>query len=419
MPKLVIVALFLTTLAGWASCRRPMKGTKRSRRTQQLDNGIGAPRGYSQQMYTQNGQYAPGPWSQAPPGQFQGAQQQQFYPQGPAGFQQAYPGQQMPIPNRNLEGQAPNQGAFDYQTGQPQGPGYPEQLQTPNLGEAVDGSGPAPRQMQGTDFVTQYNNLMRSRVDSLNNQFPWSFRPDDCDLAMEIFPFYYTPILRSANLRIMFSSNCLTTRDVTLEVTFDDELFVNWIYHPTTVYLNLWNNVYRLEFSRPAVIDRYDVMKSLEYTMVTVFNANQNPQTFDLNFRNVVYLRPQAMYSFNRSNMRKLRNVRGYFSCEKTSRRLQNWEVHSPRRDELVNRLRSQGESEENILIEVDKFMAQVFQMENSSAATPYVPPSAEELRNASFEVKEEVERLKAREIAKKAFMREFIEEFEIDCQIM
>jgi hypothetical protein len=373
-------------------------------------------------MYTKNGQYAPGPWNQAPHGQFQGSQQQQFYPQGPVGFQQQplFNGQQMPIPNRNLAGQTPNQGAFDYLNSQPpQSPAIQSQFQAPFMTANPESEGPAPRQMQGTDFVGQYNTLMQNRVNNLNNQFPWSFRPDDCDLSMEIFPFYYTPILRSANLRIMFTSNCLTTRDITFEITFDDELFINWIYHPTTLYLNLWNNVYRLEFSRPAIIDRYDVMKSLEYTQVTIFNANQDPQVVDLNFRNVVYLRPQAMYSFTRDNLRKLRNVRGYFSCEKTSRRLQNWEVHSPRRDELVNRMRKEGETEENILVAVDKFMAQIFQQENSPAAVPYIPPNAEELQSASFEMKEEVERLKAREIAKKAFMREFIEEFEIDCQIM
>lgn len=279
----------------------------------------------------------------------------------------------------------------------------------------------AQRDLQGvgTAFINQYNSLMQNRVNQLTDRFPWTFRPDDCDLSMEVFPLYYVPILRSSNVRIVFSSNCLTSRDVTFEVSYDDELFINWIYHPTTVYLNLWNNVYRLEFARPAVIDRFDVMKSLEYTSVTVFNANASPVTLDLTARNVLYLRPQQLYSFNRANLRKLRNIRGYFPCLKTSRRLSNWELHAPKRDELVARMRAQGETEEAILAAVDRLIPTLFSVENSLAAIPASVPTPEQLATASPEAKEEAERLRAREIAKRAFLREFIEEFEVDCQVL
>lgn len=279
--------------------------------------------------------------------------------------------------------------------------------------------GAAPRQMQGTDFVGQFNSAMQQRVNQLNARFPWAFRPDACDLSVELFPLYYVPILRAATTRVLFSSNCLTTRDVTFEVSFDDELFINWVYHPTTLYLNLWGNVYRLEFSAPAVIDRFDVMKSLEYSRVTVHNANAAPQTVDLASRNVLYLRPQHLYAFSRENLRKLRNTRGYLRCEKTSRRLPDWETLAPQRDRLVARLRAEGETEEVVLREVDKLVRALFTNADSEAVVPPVLPSADALKTASAELREEVERLRAREDAKKAFMREFIEDFEIDCQIL
>lgn len=327
-------------------------------------------------------------------------------------------------PDRNLQKEYSPQPDFglygSQQSQQPSEPKMQQQMPLNNFSnEDLNDSKRPARATQGADFTSQFNALMQSRVSQLQDQFPWTFRPDDCDLSMELFPMYYVPILRSANLRIQFSSNCLTTRDINFDVTFDDQLFINWIFHPTTVYINLWGNVYRLEFSVPIVIDRFDVMKSLEYTHLTIFNANAAPQLINLNTRNVVYLRPQQIYSFNRNNIRKLRNLNGYFLCQTTSRRLSNWEVYVEQRDTLIRQLRSQGETEDEIIRQVDKIILINYQNENSPTVRPVTFPSAQELLAAGFEFVEETERLRARESAKRTFMREFIEDFEIDCQIM
>lgn len=275
------------------------------------------------------------------------------------------------------------------------------------------------QQTQSVDFNAHFQSLMQNRVQQLNDQFPWSFQPDECDLSMEIFQMYYVPILRSANLRIIFSSNCLTPRDVNFDVSFGDQLFINWIYHPTTFYINLWSNVYRLEFSRPIVIDRYDVMKSLEYTEVTLFNAGPQPIVLSLTTRNVIYLRPQQIYSFTRQNVRKIRNLRGFFNCTTTSRRVSNWEIGAEQRDEMVARLRAAGETEETIIQRTDQLIMDFFVSVSSPTAESAPILTDDQARRAGFEVAEENERVKARERAKMTFMREFIEEFEVDCQIL
>ena len=67
-----------------------------------------------------------------------------------------------------------------------------------------------------------------------------------CDLTMELFPFYYTPIVRSAYFRIAFSSLCFNKRDLTFELYFNEEDKVNILNHPNLVELDIFGNIYQI-----------------------------------------------------------------------------------------------------------------------------------------------------------------------------
>jgi len=276
----------------------------------------------------------------------------------------------------------------------------------------------SPRTAQTMNFNDQFNDLMSYRLNEIANKFPWVFKPDECDLSVELFPLYYVPILRAATTRMRFFSNCMKTREINFDILFNDQVYINWIYHPTTLYVNVWGNVYRLEYSKPEVIDRFDVMKSLQYNKVTIYNASETPIGVDLETRNIISLRPQEMATFTKSNMSRFKALKGYLICKTTLKKLKNWEEYQPKRDKLIQQLRTRGESEEFILNEVDKIMLSFFKAESSPAVVDKKFMNPEEKKTAPMEEVEENERLMAREKAKKIFIREFIEDIEMDCQI-
>lgn len=88
---------------------------------------------------------------------------------------------------------------------------------------------------------------------------------EECDLYLSINPLYYIQITRRMRVPIMISSNCYGTKEVFLEVNIKKENRINFDWHPTHLNLFFWDNLYTIDFSRPKVLDKIDIMITKEY----------------------------------------------------------------------------------------------------------------------------------------------------------
>lgn len=121
-----------------------------------------------------------------------------------------------------------------------------------------------------------YNLALDEDVIKLDREFPIKLPVDECHLSAEIYPMYYMPILRSSKLVVKFQSNCFKTtfyKQIFFDMSYGDNEYINWFFHPTQIYINLWSNVLRLQFNQARIVDRYDIMKSLEYRGCYLFNV--------------------------------------------------------------------------------------------------------------------------------------------------
>lgn len=151
--------------------------------------------------------------------------------------------------------------------------------------------------------------------------------PDTCDLAMELFPFFYIPIIRSTQFRIAFSSSCMRKRDYTFRVFYNDTRFINYNHHPTKVKLNIFGNKYTIDYAHPKMMDEFDIMKSLVYQGANVSGLKNAPKNININNRNDIFLNPQRKNIFNPYNIRRLSSIKGAILCTTEIRRLRGWKV--------------------------------------------------------------------------------------------
>lgn len=143
----------------------------------------------------------------------------------------------------------------------------------------------------------------------------------ECDLALEIFPMFYTPIIRQSAFRLRFDSRCMQPKTVEFQVFYGDDRFINWNFHPTTINLLLWGNWYQIRFEAPNIIDRYDILKSLMYQNATLINEKE-PVMVDLKFENQNFLLQQQYNSFTRSNLQKIADLPQVFTCYTRQQRM-------------------------------------------------------------------------------------------------
>lgn len=191
---------------------------------------------------------------------------------------------------------------------------------------------------------------------SLNNAFadPRSGnvrqRPGtECDLYVELEPMFYTTITRSAATVMTFSSNCMQPATVTVENVMGRNRNINWAYHPRKVYLVVLGNLYIVDYSRPRVIDRRDIIRSLRYSRANVQRTFAAPRNIRLGRRNSIYLAPQVPNSLTAANLRRFSRLRGYWRCTTRPRRFSNYANRIRRRRAQINKLRKQGFSTREI----------------------------------------------------------------------
>ena len=201
--------------------------------------------------------------------------------------------------------------------------------------------------------------------------------------------------------------------------------YVNWYYHPTTIYINIFGNVYRINFGSPRVIDRYDVMKSLMYRRARVFNLMGTPRTIITRQRNEIYLNPQIYRSFSRDNFRRLANLNGYFQCTTINRMMRNAAELSRQRDEIIRTYRSVPLNQEEMWAEINSRIDPLIDLQ--PGRRDGLPPVAESMpspfsgprgQTRRFELQEERLRREGRAKSVIQFRRNFIQAIEIDCRI-
>ena len=167
-----------------------------------------------------------------------------------------------------------------------------------------------------------YNNLSEEEYKKLNN------KPAECDLSVEVFPLYYTPVIRSSTFRIAFSSNCLPKMDINFEVYYKNHNNINFNHNPTIVNLDLWGNHYNITYSKPKVIDPYDVMRSLEYREANMTNfLDKKNRHIDLTAQNEFFLDPQQYNAFTKETINLLRIANGLVKCELFEKKVHGWEL--------------------------------------------------------------------------------------------
>ena len=139
-------------------------------------------------------------------------------------------------------------------------------------------------------------------------------KPEICNLAIELHPLYYYPITRMQEFVIAFTSNCLMKKEIFFQMKLDDNKHLNWNYHPTSINLRLWDNYYMIDYKSPRTLDRYDVMKSLEYTQAKISHIIKEKDNIITTEQNSTNLDPQKEKSFNKYTLRKVAE-RDYVQC--------------------------------------------------------------------------------------------------------
>lgn len=196
-------------------------------------------------------------------------------------------------------------------------------------------------------FAFSHSKIVHADVVKHSNRSPkprktfWVASPSlECDLNIQLFPLFYTPITRVSQLRLSFTSNCFSERLRVFETNHFADRRINWNYHPTVLNLMIFGNWYRVTFSNPRVVDRYDVMRALRYRTATIATGNQ-VVTVDLRFRNQISLPQQIFTSFRRQNFARFRQLPPTVNCTTVARRTFNFQVLETNQQEFLRSMRA------------------------------------------------------------------------------
>lgn len=232
-----------------------------------------------------------------------------------------------------------------------------------------------PQNTQNPQYTTNQNFSQNTQNGQFSNKNPTqrgiqyqnmqaNLYPDECDLTVEIFPMYYTPVVRLSTFRLAFSSNCMKKRDIRFELYYNSKETINFNNHPSVVNLNLWGNNFNITYAKPQVIDPFDVMKSLEYRKVNITNTLVSVNPIDATAQNEVFLNPQQRNTFTALTIAKLAVLKGYFKCKLFEKKIHGWELLKRIKDDArkkaeMNRKKMQEatkkarkEAEESIKVE-------------------------------------------------------------------
>ena len=242
--------------------------------------------------------------------------------------------------------------------------------------------------------------------------------PAECDLTMEVQQLYYIPIVRASTFKLGFSSACLTKREINFQIYHDDNKHINIYHNPTKINLHLWGNKYFIKYSKPAIIDKHDIMKSLEYkeALLTPLLSFKSGFKIDTTTRNDIFLDPQIDNTFNKYTILKLANVEGIVRCKIKKVMVKNWQklkadvekrkAAKLAEEEQKKKIMAEAEAKFNLKNKEDEARA-------SAIARNLADKAVKTLKNVLPEAFK-TEPKKIKELMKK----EWIEDYEIDCEI-
>lgn len=150
-------------------------------------------------------------------------------------------------------------------------------------------------------------------------------RQHACILTAEFGHFFYSLLTRSSEFTVRYFSNCVNIPEITYRIYYENHTFINWYHHPTEVYLNVFNNIYKLQFRKPKEINTYDITKSLMYQEMSLWGMKKNPKPIDLNFDNQLWLQKQHIFGFEPNNIAKLGNQKSPLPCFVRRVMVKNW----------------------------------------------------------------------------------------------
>jgi hypothetical protein len=150
-------------------------------------------------------------------------------------------------------------------------------------------------------------------------------RQHGCILTAEFGHFFYNLLTRSSDFTVRYFSNCGNIPEITYRVYYENHTYINWYHHPTEAYLNIFNNIYKLNFSKPKQINTFDITKSLMYQQMTLWGMKKNPKPIDLNFDNQIWLQKQHIFGFEPNNIAKLTRQKEPLPCFVRRVMVKNW----------------------------------------------------------------------------------------------
>lgn len=242
--------------------------------------------------------------------------------------------------------------------------------------------------------------------------------PSDCDLTMEVQQLYYIPIIRASTFKLGFSSACLTKREINFQLYHDDNKHINIYHNPTKVNLNLWGNKYFIQYKKPVIIDKHDIMKSLEYkeALLTPLLAFKKGFNIDTTTRNDIFLDPQITNTFNKYTIAKLSNVEGIVRCKVKKVMVKNWQKLKADLEKRKAAKLKEEEERKKIMAEAEaKFGLKKKEDEERAKALArnLADKAVKTLKNVLPEAFK-TEPKKIKELMKK----QWIQDYEIDCYI-
>lgn len=150
-------------------------------------------------------------------------------------------------------------------------------------------------------------------------------RQHGCILTAEFGHFFYSLLTRSSEFTVRYFSNCVNIPEITYRIYYENHTFINWYHHPTEVYLNVFNNIYKLQFRKPKQINSYDITKALMYQEMSLWGMKKNPKPIDLNFDNQLWLQKQHIFGFEPNNIAKLGRQTSPLPCFVRRVMVKNW----------------------------------------------------------------------------------------------
>ena len=181
---------------------------------------------------------------------------------------------------------------------------------------------PRRRRKRGPPKITKWD---RQRMLRQKKKAGREMRASGCILTAEFRHAFYNLLTRSTEFTIQFFSNCANIPEITYRVFYKNHMFINWYNHPTEIFVNLFNSVYRLEFKKPKQINEFDITKAMMYQELKFFGNKKNPKPIDLNYDNQILLDKQHKYAFEPKNMQKLAAVTRPLPCFVQREMVKGW----------------------------------------------------------------------------------------------